>query len=471
MGDADRAPRTVVIVGAGAFGLATALALLDRPSFKDARITILEAATILPNPVGSSVDSSRIIRADYSHISYARLATEAQTHWRDTSDSGWGGQQRYSETGFLLTANPNADNYVQSSLRNVQSLAERGLEIDASKIRTFDSPDSICKGARLPGCSGQTGYLNLNSGWASADHCITHALHLLKTHPEGHRVELVTGTRIADLRYNSTTGQCVGVSLADQSDISADLTILATGAWTPSIYRLQNRALATGQVIGYIRITQEEQDYLQDSPVVMNLSTGLFIVPPRDCELKVARHGYGYRSFISDHNPGQSISIPCAGYQALPEEAEKALRDCFEAWFPKTLPDTFDGPKTLHDISTRPWTQTRICWYTDTPSGNFMIDYPPLPTLPQNKNTSLFLATGGSGHGFKFLPVLGKYIVDAVEGNLDDEYRELWQWKEHEDTDFLKNKHGEFVGCADGSRAGKLGMILEDELKNSMQIA
>jgi sarcosine oxidase/L-pipecolate oxidase len=28
----------------------------------------------------------------------------------------------------------------------------------------------------------------------------------------------------------------------------------------------------------------------------------------------------------------------------------------------------------------------------------------------------LFLATGGSGHGYKFLPVIGERIVDVVEG-------------------------------------------------------
>lgn len=32
---------------------------------------------------------------------------------------------------------------------------------------------------------------------------------------------------------------------------------------------------------------------------------------------------------------------------------------------------------------------------------------------------SLFLATGGSGHAYKFLPVIGKVVADAIEGSLD----------------------------------------------------
>jgi sarcosine oxidase/L-pipecolate oxidase len=52
-------------------------------------------------------------------------------------------------------------------------------------------------------------------------------------------------------------------------------------------------------------------------------------------------------------------------------------------------------------------------------------------TYPRHKN--LFVATGGSLHGFKFLPTVGKYIVDMIEGKLEKKYEELWQWKFGED--------------------------------------
>jgi sarcosine oxidase/L-pipecolate oxidase len=47
--------------------------------------------------------------------------------------------------------------------------------------------------------------------------------------------------------------------------------------------------------------------------------------------------------------------------------------------------------------------------------------------IPRHKN--LFIATAGSLHGFKFLPIIGGYIADMVEGRLDGEYRELWAWR------------------------------------------
>lgn len=48
-----------------------------------------------------------------------------------------------------------------------------------------------------------------------------------------------------------------------------------------------------------------------------------------------------------------------------------------------------------------------MCWYTDSLDNSFIIDYVP------DYNDTLFVASGGSGHGFKFLPVLGKVNIDT----------------------------------------------------------
>jgi sarcosine oxidase/L-pipecolate oxidase len=83
------------------------------------------------------------------------------------------------------------------------------------------------------------------------------------------------------------------------------------------------------------------------------------------------------------------------------------------------------------------------------PKGDFLITYHP-------NHPNLFLATGGSGHGYKFFPVLGDKIVDALEGNLEPELQQLWQWPaERLSKSFQTN---------DGSRSGHKGMILAEEL-------
>lgn len=61
----------------------------------------------------------------------------------------------------------------------------------------------------------------------------------------------------------------------------------------------------------------------------------------------------------------------------------------------------------------------RALRYCDTIDGNFVVGHH--PTLH-----NLFIATGGSGHAFKFASILGKYLLASYEGRLDKETQELW---------------------------------------------
>jgi hypothetical protein len=82
----------------------------------------------------------------------------------------------------------------------------------------------------------------------------------------------------------------------------------------------------------------------------------------------------------------------------------------------------------------------RICWYVPKPlqwlheqytnnhhrdafttSSDFIIS-------PHAAAKGLYIATGGNFHGFKFFPVLGKYIVDMLEGGLSPELMNKWAW-------------------------------------------
>jgi sarcosine oxidase/L-pipecolate oxidase len=56
-----------------------------------------------------------------------------------------------------------------------------------------------------------------------------------------------------------------------------------------------------------------------------------------------------------------------------------------------------------------PLARRRLCLYTDVFDGDFVID-----RLPGDER--VVLATGGSGHAFKFAPLLGELVADRVEG-------------------------------------------------------
>ena len=44
------------------------------------------------------------------------------------------------------------------------------------------------------------------------------------------------------------------------------------------------------------------------------------------------------------------------------------------------------------------------------------------------------MATGGSFHGWKFLPILGKYVLEMLESRLDPTLAKVWAW-DHEKTE------------------------------------
>jgi glycine/D-amino acid oxidase-like deaminating enzyme len=60
-------------------------------------------------------------------------------------------------------------------------------------------------------------------------------------------------------------------------------------------------------------------------------------------------------------------------------------------------------------LADAPIVYTRVCLYCDTNDGHFWIATDP-------DRAGLVIAAGDSGHGFKFAPVLGEIIADAVEG-------------------------------------------------------
>jgi sarcosine oxidase/L-pipecolate oxidase len=52
---------------------------------------------------------------------------------------------------------------------------------------------------------------------------------------------------------------------------------------------------------------------------------------------------------------------------------------------------------------------------------------------------NLHIATAGSFHGWKFLPILGKYVVQMLDGELDSSLTKTWAW----DRDNKANAYGD----------------------------
>ena len=446
-------PSSILVIGSGVFGLGTAHGLTQRAEFKNTKITLLERLEF-PAPDAASIDSSRIVRPDYPDAAYSTLAAQAQKVWR----GDFGAEGRYTESGLCIVMdNTDSDlgrEYMNQSLKNVKEKLglKEGRREDGGQVTVLNDGNDIQNVLRnVEGELGLCGYVNWTSGWAQAEDVMKYLRKLVEA---AGRVEFRKAEMKRLLFKNGSSVE--GVELTNGERIKADLTILATGAWTPKFIDLRGIASANGQILTYIDLTQEEQDRLGNNPTLLNESNGHFIIQPRNRVLKVARHGYGYANPTTIPHPEHpefgekiTVSLPWTKQDdpnlGIAPEGYKSCRDFLARCIPS--------------LADRPWTQTRICWYTDTPTSDWLIDYHP-------KYKGLFVATGGSGHGYKFLPVIGDRIVDVLLGEdrdqLGAELRKKWTWP--------KEKFRQDHVWTDDWRGGKKGMILEEEMAKQSKL-
>ncbi|KAG6006499.1 hypothetical protein E4U54_000174 [Claviceps lovelessii] len=463
----NTAPSSILIIGSGVFGLSTAWALTKRERFLNTIITVVDDTSSgkFPPEDCASVDSSRIIRPDYADPDYATLAAEAQWEWRKQGDEDLGGQGRYSESGLVLTAydstvgvqpgTKSGMDYTKKSWENCVEVTKRAGS-PADRIRVLDNTDALNAYLGTDTYPGDWGYLNSLSGWADAGKGMEW---LYRRVEATGRVDFVKA-RVEQL---TTEGDRVtGARLANASCLAAEVVLVAAGAWTGGLVDLRGRVEATGHVLGYIDISEEERAVLSKQPVVLNLTSGLFIMPPRGNVVKVARHSFGYLNPGTVHNalpPSPSlerrpivVSKPYTSRDGgrvhrMPHEADVHLRKGLAELSP------------IKGLEHRPWRETRLCWYSDTKDGDWLVDWHP-------GWKGLFIATGDSGHGYKFLPLLGDKVVDCMLGE-GGVYGQKWRWKDVEDESVGREVDGKFRGLAtmDGSRGPYSALVLEEELR------
>ena len=214
------APKSILIVGSGVFGLSTAYALAERPAYSSTSITVLDRSPF-PSPDGSSIDSSRIVRADYSDPAYAALASAAQQEWRKQGPDELGGEGRYTESGLVLVSGKGVqgEHYVRESYANVQKLMKDSG--DSSAIQELSSRSAIEAAAGTGGGSGALGYINRRSGWADAEASM---VWFRKQVEKTGRVKFVH-SEVKSLIRDEGFKDVIGVKLKDGSEMRAELTV------------------------------------------------------------------------------------------------------------------------------------------------------------------------------------------------------------------------------------------------------
>lgn len=137
--------------------------------------------------------------------------------------------------------------------------------------------------------------------------------------------------------------------------------------------------------------------------------------------------------------------------KAVPSTALKVIKSFVAEYLPEL---------NEHGI---PLVKSRVCWYNDSYDNHLVVDHVP-------GKEGLMVATGGSGHAFKYLPVLGRYIVDIVEGKSEravgdqKEIFERWKWRDAKARDKVVNVLGEGSG---GMRTLSKQILVTDEELNA----
>ncbi|KJE20813.1 glycine/D-amino acid oxidase, deaminating [Frankia torreyi] len=364
----------VVVLGGGAMGSAAAWQLARR----GVDVVLLERFAA-GHVRGASHGASRIFRLAYPDLGYIRLAQQARVLWRELEDltgtallTVTGGLEHGGDPVLDQVADATAAAGVASEWLTPRQAARRwpGLRFDT---RVLVHPDS---------------------GRLHADNAVTALQESTVKHGGVVRHEV-------PVRSLAVRGDDAVEIHTDDDRYLARRVVVAAGAWTEK--------LLGGLVpLPALRVTQEQPAHF--APVGLGTSAGAdqdrwpsFVhLLTAGTQEAIAFHGgvYGLETpgegvKVGFHGVGPVVDPDRRDFAAVPAQLA-ALREYVRRWIPGVDPDRF-AP-----IS---------CTYTTTPDWHFVLD----------RHGPVVVAAGFSGHGFKFVPAIGRILADlAVDGTRPD---------------------------------------------------
>ncbi|KAF2010686.1 FAD dependent oxidoreductase [Aaosphaeria arxii CBS 175.79] len=404
--------QSYLIVGAGVFGVSTAYELIRK--YPHASVTIVDRdAWDADTRVAASWDWNKVVRADYDDIIYCKLALEAQ----DIFENDPLYQPFFHKTGIFWICRSDYASAVVDNYKKLGRKAELSA-VPVSEARKLYG--GLFEDADYTG-GVQDVLVNKTSGWANAGDALRAVTK--------RSIELGVKYVVADidsLQFEEG-GRCTGVKTTRGNSLTASHVVLCTGAFTAKLLEQAaqasgkpdisagDRIIAGGIATGMTTLDEKSYERFAKMPVGVqgyNVATGPFIgsLPPtRDRELK----WWGQKIFKNTQNIlGRQISAP-------PNEPDYAQ---WKVSGPLKQ-DIAHANNVFYGKNGANWKMEkhRICWDAFTSSSDFIIS-------PHAAAQGLYVATCGSFHGYKFFPVLGKYITQMLEGTLEPELQAKWGW-------------------------------------------
>lgn len=371
------------MVGAGVFGVTAAIELARRGH----QVTLLDPGP-LPHPLAASTDISKVVRLEYGPDDfYMALAERSRDGWLNWN-AAWrrqGNQSLYHETGVLmLSRSAMAPGGFEHD--SWQLLCARGHRPERMDPNTIAQRFPVWRSARYV-----DGFYHAKGGHAESGRVVE----ALVRDAQAAGIRLLAGRRAVALAERQ--GWVAGVLDQRGEEHAADEVLVAAGAWTGKLLGLGDAIRATGHPVFHLRPRDRSWCAADRFPVFTAdiARTGYYGFPiNRDGVVKIGHHGPGIP--IDPDAPRSVSADQLAGLRAFLTETFPALLDAEVVY-------------------------TRLCLYADSQDGDFWIARDP-------NRPGLTVASGDSGHGFKFAPVLGELIADTVEAK-PNPLLERFRWR------------------------------------------
>ena len=357
----------IVVVGAGAFGGWTALELAGR----GARVTLLDAWGP-GNARASSGGETRVIRASYgSRAIYTQMAVEAARRWRD-ADAAWGTALFRRTGGLWMFTGDEAFGRDAAAALDTVGLPHEWLSPADVATR---HPQIATEGLSAALWEPDAGVLHARLA------CQVVADRFVETGGVFERRAVAAPVDVEALAVGR-------VRLNDGGTIQADAFAFACGPWLGTLFpdAIGDAVVPTRQEVYYFGPPAGDARFTEDGlPVWVEFAD----------RMRYGIPGNAHRGFkFADDTSGERFD-PTSGSRALDPAGVAAAR----AWIARRFPALADAPLVGGEV----------CQYEATPDSDFLID-----RLPGA--ASVWVAGGGSGHGFKMGPVVGRLMADAVLG-------------------------------------------------------
>jgi sarcosine oxidase len=356
------AHRETVVVGGGAMGSATAWHLARRGR----QVTLIERFGAR-HTRGASHGRSRNFNITYPDATYQDMLREAAGLWRELED----------ESGSSLLDVVGITNHGAGV---APDLADQlgALGVRASMLMPAEAQE------RWAGIRFDTRVLHCpDGGRLDAEEAVA----TLQSEAARHGAEVLLETRVGSVAVRADDR--VEVTTPDET-LVADNVVVTAGAWTEQLLGSQ---LSLPRLV----VTQEQPAHFAVSDPAAVWPSWNHMPEPGN-----ARYDHWYSQTYGTLTPGEGVK---AGWHAVgpvtdpdartfePEPVQLgALQRYAREWLPGVDADS------LTPIS---------CTYTSTDSTDFVLD----------RVGPLVVGAGFSGHGFKFVPTVGRILADLVEGS------------------------------------------------------